>query len=84
MILRMKTKKLMQAVIGRLWRRVSQACRNTSSLHFHYLEPAGFVSGSKAQGSRQFPALNEQHLFEIDPHAIRHPLTLQGYITPAQ
>ena len=30
-----------------------------SLLCFHFPEPAGFFSGSKAQGRRQFPALNE-------------------------
>jgi hypothetical protein len=48
------------------------------SLADRLLETAGFISGAIARCRYQFPALNEQRLFRVDPHTVRHPLTLQG------
>ena len=50
----------------------------------NFLKPTGCFSGSKAHCGRQFSVLNEQRLLDIDPRAIRHPLTLQCHITLGQ
>jgi len=50
----------------------------------HLLKPARFICGAKARCRYQFPALNKQRLLRIDPHSIRHPLTLQGQIALGQ